>query len=219
MKAWRTAAVVGFVVSVFAASSSVPAQGATQQTSTADANACEVHVWQSNDFRSTVSYPYLPGNVALQSAHDSKHPNSVVDQMAYELRSERIAGLIESAPWMSYIHHPVNVVVEPAVVDKQLLKTIKSGTSRNSSSYALCYYELYIGEQSFVKSYVTGLFTKFTLRMFNANGPSSTEAIAFSEVKGFSKMDAAAVDQAIRDTFTSNVGKFLSFRSGKLVTD
>jgi hypothetical protein len=125
--------------------------------------------------------------------------------MAYEFRTEALAGLIGAAPWSSYLGQPVKVIVEPDEVDKS---QFKATTPRNSRSS--CYFDFYVGKQSFEGGFIKAhLFSEFSLRSIGA-APSS--AIVWSETKGFPARDQTSIptaSQTIRDAFVSNVGKFL----------
>jgi len=138
--------------------------------------------------------------------------------MAYQFRPDALADLVGSAPWSNYVGRPVRIVVEPEPIDKGRLKEIKAGSVRNSSSPAACYFELYIGVQSFEGGFIKShLFSAFTIRKFLANSYSTTSAMVWTETKHFPARDEASVPaatQAIRDAFANNVKKFLEKKLG-----
>lgn len=201
-------------VSIFATFLAAASAGVSPSPATAQATSCEVHVWQSKVYISGSPAPY---GALLQAFHDSKYPSTSVEgQMEYELRSDAMPGLI-GALWTKQLGQPVNVVAESAVIDKEQLKALKVSGARNSSSTAPCYFELYVGKQTFEGGFIKShLFSEFTLRTF-APSANSTGAIVWAETKHFPAKDAASVPEAsdaIRNAFMKNVGKFLAKKLG-----
>jgi hypothetical protein len=216
-KAWMSVAAAS--IGVFGSAASLSAQLPAQQSfgTGAETSACEVHVWQSKIYLSGSPAPY---GALLQALHDAKYPtNSVEGQMEYEFRSEALGDLIGSAPWSTYLGQPVKVIVEADAIDKARLKAIKGGNARNSNSSTPCYFELYIGKQTFEGGFIKShLFSDLTMRSFAANGSSTGSAIVWTETKHFPAKDEASVPlarQTIRDAFVNNVSKFLNKKLAK----
>jgi len=181
------------------------------------AEPCEVHVWQTTSYISGSPAPYAAYGLlgaALQGAHDSKYPaNSVVGLMAYELRPEALGPLIESAPWGQYLSaQSVRAIIEPVIVDKDRIKTLRAVSTRNSASTAACYVELYLSDQTFEGGFVKShLFNNFTVRQFGS-GYTVGNAIVWSELKQFPAKDEATLPiarQNFQKAFLENLGKFL----------
>jgi hypothetical protein len=179
---------------------------------------CEVHVWQSNLFKSDNMNAVggLIGGLVEDIVDRSAPPKSVTEQMEQNLGGEDLAKIVRNLDWSRYVGgRPVSVRVETDIVDEKALSLLERSPVKNAASTSNCHIELYVGKQTFKGGMKTWLFSKFGVRIFDAGKYQGSHGMAYTHVKNFPAKSAASYPLAtdeIRGGFARNLTKFLDKR-------